>query len=61
MENNIESKGLQVNKGKAKITNNASGKYPCGVCKKIVGRNCVLLFLQTLGKRKMQRFLRKPD
>ena len=46
-KNNIESKGLKVNIGKTMImkcgTNAgpvfASGKYPCGMCKKGVDRN----------------------
>ena len=49
MKKPIENKGLKVNIGKTKImkygTNRgpvfASGKYPCGVCKKGVGRNSV--------------------
>ena len=48
-KNNMESKGLRVNIGKTKImksgTNEgpvfASGKYPCGVCNKEVGRNSI--------------------
>jgi hypothetical protein len=46
----MESKGLRVNIGKTKVMKcqyrsgqeNNSGKYPCGVCKKGVGRNSVL-------------------
>ena len=48
-KNNMESKGLTVNIGKTKImksgTNEgpvfASGKYPCDVCNKGVGRNSI--------------------
>ena len=43
----MEQKGLQVNSGKTKVMislcgqnpKNKSGKFPCGVCQKGVGRN----------------------
>ena len=38
----------------------ASGKYPCGVCNKGVGRNLIYcIFLQTLDTQKMKGFERK--
>ena len=46
----MESKGLRVNMAKTKIMKcqpkaglrEETGKYPCGVCKKGVGRNSIL-------------------
>ena len=46
----LEAGGLRVNFGKTKIMKcksgagqvKSSGKYPCGVCKKEVGRNSIL-------------------
>ena len=45
----MEQKGLKVNMGKTKVMNcrvrhgqaENSGKFPCGVCKKGVGRNSI--------------------
>ena len=38
----MEQKGLKVNMGKTKVRQEQaenSGKFPCGICKKGVGRN----------------------
>ena len=45
----MEQKGLKVNMGKTKVMNckvrqgqaENSGKFPCGICKKGVGRNSI--------------------
>jgi len=45
----LEAKGLRVNMGKTKVMHccdrdhqpQACGKYPCGICKKGVGRNSI--------------------
>ena len=50
----MEDKGLRVNMDKTKIlvcrakpvqSGKPSGKWPCGVCGKGVGRNSILFFL----------------
>ena len=49
-KNGLESKGLKVNIGKTKVmisgrhlhTFQTSGKYPCVVCRKGVGKNSIL-------------------
>ena len=46
----MEAKGLRVNAGKTKVMqcrlsrfqSADSGEYPCGVCRKGVGRNAIL-------------------
>ena len=48
-KNGVELKGLKVNMGKTKVmisgrdlhTLQTSGKYPCAVCRKSVGKNSI--------------------
>ena len=53
----MEQKALRVNSGKMKVMiskhkrnpQNKTGKFPCSVCLKGVGRNSILPCLQMLG------------